>query len=85
MELKARVKEDTKTGQWGAELTAFGINTKGTTADEALTSLYDAITDLVPGLAFDLSWIDKSRGRALVKTSEESLVIDAIERQGRGP
>lgn len=85
MELKAKVKEDRKTGQWAAELTAFGLNIQGPTPDEALTSLYDAISDLVPGLAFDLAWTDKQRGRALVKTSEDSVVIDAIMRQGRGP
>ena len=85
MELKAKVQEDDKTGRWAAEITAFGLNTQGSTREEALMSLYDAIAVLMPGLAFDLSWSDERPGRALLETNDESFVIDAIMRQGRGP
>ncbi len=85
MEFKAKVQEDGKTGRWAAEISAFGLNTQGSTREEALMSLYDAISILIPGLAFDLTWADDRPGRALLKTKDESFVIDAIMRQGRGP
>lgn len=85
MELKAQIHEDRATGLWGAELSAFGLYTQGTSPDEALMMLYDAVTDLAPGLAFELSWCDKSHGKALLHTNEDRLLIDTIARQGRGP